>query len=186
MKKIRVFILFFLILISTSCHKEKDIAAGGDKIKNFNISEKKTIDEIKKHPNEYCKLLMDELQVIEVDYIDGYEKDKEKYKNAIHVIDCLRMLRMLSGKKFYGSSKYNFEISDTSSEYDLQRLRYGFLHADKKSKMPFFSVWMSRDSIFIAPPDAQKEMIQQWKEWYKKIRGKIDMPENTNVDFWYF
>jgi hypothetical protein len=31
-----------------------------------------------------------------------------------------------------------------------------------RQEMPLFGTWMSRDSVFLAPPDAQKAMIQQW------------------------
>ena len=51
----------------------------------------------------------------------------------------------------------------------------------------FFGVWMSRDSLYIAPRDAQLKIIQMWKRWYETDGKTFAYPAfKDDPDIWYF
>ena len=79
---------------------------------------------------------------------------------------------------FTGSTKYRFKKSEKDRKY--------FLTINGNTKIPFFGVWMSRDVIYIAPQDTQKEIIEKWKKWYF-ISGKtFEYNPVEDIDKWYF
>lgn len=157
---------FSFIIIAKGQNQDYEIASC---VKNFRIKKDEDFSVLRKNPAESCLLLLNELQVISEVSINGYFKNDIKYKKAMHIIDCIRALRALTGQKFYGKTTYRF-----NPEKDKDRISW--LFREYKDKVPFFANWMSRDSEFIAPEDAQVEIISQWKKWYEENKQKKSTP----------
>jgi hypothetical protein len=105
--------------------------------------------------------------------------DEEKQKTAMHVIWCIRALRYLTGGlDFTGRTRYRFKESE--------RERKHFLTIKSETELPFFSVWMSRDTIYIAPLDVQREIIDKWIQWYEEQGKAFPYKASENIDQWYF
>ena len=64
--------------------------------------------------------------------------------------------------------------------------RAQFLHMNTKKEIAFFGVWMSRDTIYFAPRDAQLEIINKWKEWARSELGKHTFGPPKELNTWYF
>jgi len=51
----------------------------------------------------------------------------------------------------------------------------------------FFQTWMSRDSVFIAPRDAQEKIIARWRQWYQESGSHgVGFHTCESMDQWYF
>lgn len=88
------------------------------------------------------------------------------WKDTLHVIWCLRALRYITGGlEFRGRTDHVFGAGEIE-----QRRKWfvGGEEFDKDRTVRFFGVWMSRDSTYIAPRDAQIEIIRQWSDWYEQ------------------
>jgi hypothetical protein len=84
-----------------------------------------------------------------------------KTRNSEHVIYCLRALRYLTGITFAATTKS--KLTEEEKQFlNFNKEMYDF---NPDNKIHFFSVWMSRDAYFVAPLDAQKAIIDQWKHW---------------------
>ena len=104
-----------------------------------------------------------------------------------HVVWCLRTLRYLTlGLDFRAPTNHRFGTSE------IEQNRKWFTGGEefpKDGTVKFFGAWMSRDSLYIAPKDAQQSIIEQWKAWYRN-QGKtfryVDPNQEPNFDHWYF
>ncbi len=117
-----------------------------------------------------------------------YEQDKRV--DTMRVIWALRALRYLTACQ-------DFRAPTTENPATWDELRRGWLLRDDsgvpmKDWKPadgvrFFRTWMSRDSVFIAPFDAQKKIIAQWVAWYRS-KGSHGFQFKTceSVSQWYF
>jgi len=106
-------------------------------------------------------------------------RDKQKHGLAMHVIWSIRALRYLTGGlDFTGRTEYKFKESEKQRKY--------FLTQKGVEQLPFFSVWMSRDAIYIAPPDAQTEIIDKWLRWYSENGETFHYEPSQSIDQWYF
>jgi hypothetical protein len=78
-----------------------------------------------------------------------------------HVLWLIRALRYVTGGlDFCAESKYAF----ASSEEEKNRQHWLTFHHGEC--LTFFGYWMSRDRTYVAPEDAQKNIIDQWRHWY--------------------
>jgi len=101
--------------------------------------------------------LIKQLKVVSEKVVSGY---KDKPAQTMHVIWSLRALCSITGGlRFKGNTRYQFGKTEENRKY--------FLGAEE-NEVPFFAVWMSRDTAYIAPMDAQKEIINKWVAWYGK------------------
>jgi len=140
--------------------------------------EEKMLTLFRLEPNCACRCLAAELEVINETHIPGYAKEEPKYAKAMHVLTCLRMLQALTGQKFYAGTEYRFDlVRDKDRSYWLLK--------GHKDEVPFFANWMSRDSDFIAPVDAQRKIIEKWKNWLEQNRY-TKFAGNHDISFWYF
>jgi hypothetical protein len=97
----------------------------------------------------------------------------------LRVIWALRALRYSSGKNFRAPTAHVFG-SDEEEQTREDLLK------NEDETVTFFATWMSRDSIYIAPADAQRAIIEQWKRWFAEQDAEwMPIPE-PNVDDWYF
>jgi hypothetical protein len=188
MNKITIILVGLLLIGCVSHDNEKQIRQAAKKL---GVSDSHTyhklVETFNVNPHLACKYLINELRVIPETHIKGYSQ--EQYPESMHVIWCLRALRSLTGKSFFCKTKYKFNPKE-------ERNRIYWLYKDKKTNcsvdwlnesfkydIPFFAVWMSRDSIFIAPPDVQKSIINQWREWYKRDGVNYDYEKSKKVNF---
>ncbi|SRR5579885_3338643 len=109
-----------------------------------------------------------------------------KTAESKHIIACLRALRYLTGQTF--SAKTKSHLSEDERQFlDFDKE----MHDDNPShKIHFFSVWMSRNADFVAPLDAQQEIIKQWRSWLEKNGDKFRhtpvTPAESCMDSWYW
>ena len=123
--------------------------------------------------------LIDELQVLPETWIrGGYQKNHPK---TMHVVWSLWALRHITGGlSFKGKTKHRFNDSN-----EIEANRRQFLRPEN-NEVPFFAVWMSRDSLAIAPLDAQNDIIVKWTKWYRETGARYSYVPSEDVDDWYF
>jgi len=110
-------------------------------------------------PQLSVRVLTDELHPVKNVRILASEKDL----GAEHILWCIRALRYLTGgKDFCGKTAHTFGNSE------LERDRKYWLYFRHKTCISFFAMWPSRGSEYIAPEDAQNEIIKKWKDWFEK------------------
>jgi hypothetical protein len=61
-----------------------------------------------------------------------------------------------------------------------------FVLRDNASKVAFFGTSMSSDSVYLAPPEAQRQIIASWQKWYDTEASTFNFGECGEVDDWYF
>jgi hypothetical protein len=121
------------------------------------------IEIISKYPKESVPLLIMELHTVSVVRILNWEKKP----NAEHVIWCIRALRFTTGgKDFCAPTRYRF------GKGEVETRRKDFLRFRNPHCLPFFVLWSSRYSHYIAPIDTQKAIILKWQKWYE-TEGKF-------------
>jgi hypothetical protein len=107
-------------------------------------------------------------------------------RSSRHVIGCLRALRYLTGLTF--TAKTNSKLSDDQKQFlDFDKQ----MHDDNpKHDIHFFGVWMSRDAAFVAPLDAQRTIIDKWKQWLRTDGATFQYRPSKKpaecMDDWYW
>ena len=141
-----------------------------------------TVEDIKKlrsSPREAVELLINNLQTIAENKI--LPAERAQHAAALRVIWSIRALRYLTGQEFRAPTSHVFG-SDEDERTRAEQLR---LEA-KDSTVPFFSTWMSRDSTYVAPSDAQRKIISAWRSWFRQHRQDWKMPSAPDINQWYF
>lgn len=136
-------------------------------------------------PVESASLLIAQLHPVKGVRILSWKQ--RKWKNTMHVVWCLRALRYLTkGVDFRAKTAYHFRSGPVETR------RKWFVGGDgylKDGTVSFFGTWMSRDSTYIAPRDAQIKIIRRWKAWYRR-HGKtfhyVNPKKYESPDIWYF
>lgn len=134
-----------------------------------------------------CQLI-GSLHVVDDTHIAGHEQGR--HTKTMRVIWALRALRYLTDCQDFRAPT----IEDPAKWGELRRdwLLRDDSGAPVKNWKPadgvrFFRTWMSRDSVFIAPRDAQKQIIAQWLRWYKDSGSNgFRFQTCDSVDLWYF
>ena len=86
--------------------------------------------------------------------------------------------------EFRGKTAHRFGDSEIEEN---QEWFTGGEQFKKDGTVKFFGVWMSRDSLYIAPRDAQEQIIRKWKRWYETKGVSFAYPPFKNdPDIWYF
>jgi hypothetical protein len=100
-----------------------------------------------------------------------------KYLSGHHpqAVWIVRALRSLTGLDFRAT---------TAAE--LSRDEAHFLDLNAQQQVLFFGTWMSRDSVWVAPKDAQIVIIKQWRDWFLQHGHNHKYVNDTNFDHWYF
>ena len=75
---------------------------------------------------------------------------------------------MTGGIDFCAQSKHIFGNSEA------EKNRKYWLTFHHNECLTFFGYWMSRDRIYIAPSDAQENIISQWQHWYATYGAKFE------------
>jgi hypothetical protein len=92
---------------------------------------------------------------------DSKKTDNADRPSVEHVLWLIRGLRYVTGGiDFCASSKHVFGNSEE------EKNRKYWLTFHHKECLTFWGYWMSRDRTYIAPADAQENIISQWHHWY--------------------
>jgi uncharacterized protein YfcZ (UPF0381/DUF406 family) len=172
-------VLLFFLFFATAAYSEN--CSINDEIKNIvdnivNNKSKKSFNELSKKPVESVCYLINNLHTISQTEIRPEERQNNM--EAMKVIWSIRALRYLTnGKDFTSETSYIFNESEEDRKH--------FLTIFSEKDIPFFSVWMSRDIIYIAPEDVQIKIIEQWKRWYSE-NGKNFIYKSSEVMDWYY
>lgn len=140
---------------------------------------------LERQPAEAARLLVHELHPVLGVRILGNEHSLSQWRDTEHVVWCLRALRSLTGGIDF-RAKTTHEFGDSEVEENREWFTGGE-QFPKDGTVRFFGVWMSRDSLYLAPRDAQLRIIRKWKRWYE-ARGKtfVYPPFKDDPDLWYF
>jgi hypothetical protein len=104
--------------------------------------------------------------------------EQRSHPEAMRVIWSIRALRYLSGLNFKGKTKYRFKG-------DVEGERAQLIGLTGESEVFFFGTWMSRDSIYVAPRDAQLQIIEKWKEWARLHAKDHTFIAPKEINDWY-
>jgi hypothetical protein len=120
-----------------------------------------------KNPGEATKLLIAELEPIK----------RSRYPGGTHpqAVWIVRALRSLTGLDFTATTRAR--LSDDEAH---------FLRVSRRGEVEFFGTWMSRDSDWVAPMDAQVAIIKKWREWYARSGHTYSYMNDRDLDDWYF
>jgi len=123
--------------------------------------------------------LIQSLHVVPETNVPGYEQFK--LPHTMGVIWAIRALRYLTDcQDFRATTAENTKGWDDARRDFLLRNGVG-------EPLNFFATWMSRDSVFIAPRDAQEKIIAHWVQWYKDTGSRgFHFHTCESVDRWYF
>ena len=118
-------------------------------------------------PEEAARLLIDELKPVKR---GSYHSGEHP-----HTVVCIRALRFLTSLDFRAPTRKNLTAKERN-----------FLDPEGLGKVRFFGTWMSRDSVFVAPVDAQETIIEQWRTWFAKEGRGYKYVKNQSITSWYF
>lgn len=146
------------------------------------------LDLLARQPDVAVCHLVRSLHVVRDTQVVGYKQ--AQHPKTMQVIWTLRALRYLAGCQ-------DFRARTAENPAAWEWTRRGFLLPDDSSELSkkiratrvvkFFQTWMSRDSVFIAPADAQQAIIVQWRHWYlETARHGYQYRACQSVDAWYF
>lgn len=119
-----------------------------------------------KTPYESVGALIGELHTI------PHPENAKRIQNTAevqHLISVIAALRYITGgRDFYLSGGKDF-CSTTSWRFgdspEETNRRYWLYFRNSKC-VTFFAIWPSRYRIYLAPIDAQQDIISQWRNWY--------------------
>ena len=136
------------------------------------------IDHLAGDPRDAVEQLLQQLEPVPLSQLRP--TDVRRHERASHVVWCLRAIRFLThGKTFTAPTRYVFEERESARKQFLLDKGLG-------GEVPFFAVWMSRDVVYLAPSDAQEEIIKRWRRWYE-VEGRTFRYERAeSIDDWYF
>jgi hypothetical protein len=187
---VRILVVIYLLLLApiainanqtqtTSCNEVQVVELVNRLGKSTNVEENVPIfRELAKCPQQAASSLIGNLHVISEKVIKPTEA--EQHQEAMHIIWCIRALRYITnGMDFTSKTDY------TPEEYERE-YRWQFLTAKHGHEVPFFSVWMSRDIVYLAPEDAQVEIIRKWQYWYSAKGTIYHYKPSESIDDWYF
>jgi hypothetical protein len=147
-----------------------------EKVTQLGLTDENPLDQIVTiHKDAYlaAPLLLKELKLIAPYNMQCYDLN-DLDKTAMHVIWCIRALRSITGKQFAANT-------ETIKKVPIQE------YLGKRNPLPFFTEWMSRAKIYVAPQDVQKKIIKKWKVFLEKNPNfQIRKYNFWEDDDWYF
>lgn len=134
------------------------------------------VRELAKTPRDSVGLLVQQLHTIS-NPASAVVGDNDTYVD--HVLWTIRALRYITGgMDFCAPTRHRFGNSGQ------EVYRAYWLHFENKRCVTFFAVWPSRGHFFIAPVDAQQEIINAWKRWYVKDGKHFNYKPLINPQPW--
>lgn len=100
-----------------------------------------------------------------------------KYLTGRHpeAVWLVRALRSLTGLDFTATTKAQLSSDEAY-----------FLGSNARDQVSFFGTWMSRDTVWVAPKDAQIAIIKQWQDWFAKHGHNYKYVNDRDFNDWYF
>jgi hypothetical protein len=135
------------------------------------------LEQLRGSGRDAVKLLIETLQPISEEKV--LPADKNAHRAAVHVVWALRALRYLTGKNFRAPTAHVFGADED------ERTREELLKKEDDT-VTFFATWMSRDSVYIAPADAQRTIIEAWRLWFSEQDETWRPIPKPSIDDWYF
>ncbi len=102
-----------------------------------------------REPAESARLLVLELHPVDGVRIMADEHSAPRWHDTEHVVWCLRALRSLTGGMEF-RAKTSHKFGDKVIERNRQEITGGKQYSTDGT-VRFFGVWMSRDSLYLAP-----------------------------------
>jgi len=173
-KRIALLMASFAILASFALAQGASANQGGQRtlqqeVKHLGLPGNDDFADVKRlarTPSASAGFLVSELHVLE-----HPERTIVGDENAYigHVLWSIRALRYITGgKDFCAPTKWK-----AGSAYE-EGIRSYWLHFSSKRCVTFFATWPSRGRTYIAPEDAQKEIIAKWKRWFAAKGASFD------------
>lgn len=131
------------------------------------------------HGAQAAQLLIQELHPMPEGRI--LEAEFAQHKRSMHVIWCVRTLRALTGGMEFKAGS----AADIRKRHLPELQEYWILNQSGDA-VRMYGVWMSRDTIYIAPKDVQEAVIAKWKDWYTANGASFHYVYDRNVDDWFF
>ena len=136
------------------------------------------LKQLRGRPRDAVRLLIASLQPIPEEKVVAHDRDA--HRTALRVVWTVRALRYLTGKNFRAPTAHVFGPSED------ERTREELLKKDDDNNVSFFGTWMSRDSVYIAPPDAQRAIIEAWRRWFSELDENWQPIPEPGINDWYF
>jgi hypothetical protein len=182
---LQIFLSAILLVPPVAAGEAQDGSQVAPTVKDLGVFQEdisKDLAVLQSHPRTAAKLLVQQLQTVPRKMY--YERDKSK--DARHVIACLRALHYLTGVCFTATSAT--KLSDDEQQFLDFKLQ---MHDENPGhELHFFGVWMSRNADCVAPEDAQRRIIKQWVEWQKTNGDSFEPPHSGDpakfMDEWYW
>lgn len=142
---------------------------------------------IAKTPDLFIPELIRQLETTDEKMVTPSEKNvKLEAQNNIWRIRALRYLTC--GLDFSATTTYRPTKEDVQGDY-----RY-WVAGSRASSEPdappaevwYFHTWMSRDIAYIAPRDAQEEIVRKWKHWLPTNGTITGCTPVMDYNEWYF
>ncbi len=144
--------------------------------------------ELAKQPEKAICALVKQLNATEVKEIGrGEWRKKTEAKNQVWRIRALRFLTC--GQDFTATIPYRPDKKKDPEDYWYWVSGEGTWTSKPGDPVEarFFHTWMSRDIDYIAPVEAQRDIIRQWREWLVKNGTNAGCaPNATDYNQWYF
>ena len=144
--------------------------------------------ELAKKPEKALCALVKQLNTTSVKEIHSWEGEKKMH--AFSQIMRIRALRLLTcGQDFTATTPYNPDQIRGSEDYWNNLAGVG-PRKNKKGdqvEVPFFLTRMAWGIDYIAPIEAQKDIIRQWREWQAKNGTNAGCTPNVNDwdQYWF-
>jgi hypothetical protein len=133
------------------------------------------LDRLLERPAESAACLIRQLHIVQRPVLKP--DSRERLRDDFRVIWSLRALHYIThGKNFLAPP----------GPGPLIGKRRHFLQIRSKAEVPFFAVWMSNDTIYVAPVAAQRAIIDKWRAWYQAEGQSYDYRKADSYDDWYF
>lgn len=123
------------------------------------------------------RLLIATLETIPEDKV--LPEAKNAHRSTLHVVWAVRALRYLTGENFRAPTTHVFG-SDEDEQMREELLK------KEDGTVAFFATWMSRDSVYVAPADAQRTIIEAWRRWFAELDENWKPISAPKIDDWYF
>ena len=166
-KYLLILLASFVCLVVAQCAMCQQVADLSSEVRQLGRSgdDFKIVDRLIHNPRLSTQLLIKELHPVNKTIIVSEKVDPD----AEHVLWSIRALRYLTGgKDFCAKASHRFGNSE-----EEQRRKY-WIYFRHRTCASFFAMWPSRGSEYIAPEDTQKEIIDQWRDWFAKEGNSFD------------
>lgn len=125
---------------------------------------------LQEHPKAAITVLIRELRPVRAGWFSESEDDSPGARVELHVLWCHRALVLLTGQSFEsGSLSVTEDWLSQDDGIGASPLR-SFLVDGQTGFLRFEGYWPTHDTHAVAPADAQRRIIAQWRRWWRTHR----------------